>query len=417
MWFRLAGADWSGDGNSLGSMNTISGSWTVQCTTSGGISKTTGAGFVTQGGTWTGTFTLATGAEFTSATLTPSTAGTVTSSTSGSTVTVTIKNVSANCTLAVVATGGSTGDGGEDDTPVTPPSGETTSYSLPSADWLTANNMNTSYTLDYIFVDTACLLPAYATFNKIDIVAKTTGSMRVYLLNTRDLSIVDYYTVTASTTGTNTFDISGWTTYDTTKAYYVGVAGLTSGGTLAADYSSTTSIVGHKISLDGATVTTTGKPLGYVIHFDAVVTYCLPTETWLSDYSYTTQFTPGYIFMDTACLLPANATLLSIDVVTAKQSGNIGVYLLSADDMSIVASGTINATIKGGRNSYLSVSGLGSYDTTKSYYVGLAGQTDGGDFGADYNNNGVITGWRFDLDGSKKTSRNYPLGYLVRYTM
>ena len=116
MWFRLAGADWSGDGNSLGSMSSISGSWTVQCTTSGGISKTTGAGFVTQGGTWTGTFTLATGAEFTSAILTPSSAGTVTSTPSGSTVTITIANVSANCTLSVVATGGSGGS----DTPVNP---------------------------------------------------------------------------------------------------------------------------------------------------------------------------------------------------------------------------------------------------------------------------------------------------------
>lgn len=112
MWFRLAGADWSGDGNSLGSMSSISGSWTVQCTTSGGISKTTGAGFVTQGGTWTGTFTLATGAEFTSATLTPSTAGTVTSTPSGSTITITIANVSANCVLSVVATGGSSGGSG-----------------------------------------------------------------------------------------------------------------------------------------------------------------------------------------------------------------------------------------------------------------------------------------------------------------
>ena len=131
MWFRLAGADWSGDGNSLGSMNTISGSWTVQCTTSGGISKTTGAGFVTQGGTWTGTFTLATGATFTSATLTPSTAGKVTSTTSGSTVTVTIANVSANCTLAVVATGGS---GGGTIDPI--PSGGTNLWTITDTDAL-----------------------------------------------------------------------------------------------------------------------------------------------------------------------------------------------------------------------------------------------------------------------------------------
>lgn len=110
MWFKLATADFK-DKN-LGTMSSISNSWSVSCTTSGGIVKTTGDGTVTKGGTWTGTFTLSTGAEFTSATLTPSTAGTVTSTPSGTTVTVTIANVSANCTLAVVATGGSTGDGG-----------------------------------------------------------------------------------------------------------------------------------------------------------------------------------------------------------------------------------------------------------------------------------------------------------------
>ena len=111
MWFKLAGANWGS--NSLGSMDSISDSWTVQCTTSGGISKSTGAGFVTKGGTWTGTFTLTEGATFTSATLSPSSAGTVNSTVSGSTVTVTISGVTANCTLAVVATGGTSSGGGE----------------------------------------------------------------------------------------------------------------------------------------------------------------------------------------------------------------------------------------------------------------------------------------------------------------
>lgn len=115
MWFRLASANWTNTGN-LGTMDSISGSWTVTCTTSGGIVKATGDGMVTKGGTWTGTFTLSTGATFTSATLTPASAGTVTHTVSSSTVTVTIANVSANCTLAVVATGGS-GGGTTDPTP------------------------------------------------------------------------------------------------------------------------------------------------------------------------------------------------------------------------------------------------------------------------------------------------------------
>lgn len=123
MWFRLASANWTSTGN-LGTMDSISGSWTVTCTTSGGIVKTTGDGMVTKGGTWTGTFTLSEGAEFTSATLTPSSAGTVTPSTSGSTITVTIANVSANCTLSVVATGGNSGGSGGTNPPVTPPSGD-----------------------------------------------------------------------------------------------------------------------------------------------------------------------------------------------------------------------------------------------------------------------------------------------------
>jgi hypothetical protein len=118
MWFRLASAEWE-TGKHLGAMNVLANAWSVGYNVSGGITKTSGSGSVSKGGTLTATFTLSTGATFTSATLTPSTAGTVTSTTSGSTVTITIANVSANCTLSVVATGGSV----EPEAPVNPPSG------------------------------------------------------------------------------------------------------------------------------------------------------------------------------------------------------------------------------------------------------------------------------------------------------
>lgn len=129
MWFRLASAEWE-TGKHLGAMDVLADAWSVGYNVSGGITKTSGSGSVSKGGTLTATFTLSTGAEFTSATLTPSSAGTVTHTISSSTVTVTIANVSANCTLAVVATGDSTGGGGgnEGDTPVDTEIGTTTTF-------------------------------------------------------------------------------------------------------------------------------------------------------------------------------------------------------------------------------------------------------------------------------------------------
>ena len=118
MWFRLASAEWE-TGKHLGAMNVLANAWSVGYNVSGGITKTSGSGSVSKGGTLTATFTLATGATFTNATLTPASAGTVTHTVSSSTVTITIANVSANCTLSVVATSGNTGGG---DIPVTPPS-------------------------------------------------------------------------------------------------------------------------------------------------------------------------------------------------------------------------------------------------------------------------------------------------------
>lgn len=115
MWFKLVNANF-GD-NSLGKMDVLADAWNVTYNMSGGITKTSGSGMVSKGGTLTATFTLSTGASFTNATLTPASAGTVTHTVSSSTVTVTIKNVSANCTLSVVATGGSS-------TPVIPPNTE-----------------------------------------------------------------------------------------------------------------------------------------------------------------------------------------------------------------------------------------------------------------------------------------------------
>lgn len=120
MWFRLASAEWQ-TGKHLGAMDVLANAWSVGYNVSGGITKTSGSGSISKGGTLTAIFTLSTGATFTSATLTPASAGTVTHTVSSSTVTITVKNVSANCTLSVVATGGSV----EPETPVNPPSGYT----------------------------------------------------------------------------------------------------------------------------------------------------------------------------------------------------------------------------------------------------------------------------------------------------
>ena len=121
MWFKLVNANFSA--NSLGKMSDLSNSWQVYLTYSGGISKVSGSGSVAKGGTWTGTFTLAEGATFTSVTLSSGSASTPEKSISGSTVTVTVKNVASDITLALVATGASSGGSGGTTPPVNPPSG------------------------------------------------------------------------------------------------------------------------------------------------------------------------------------------------------------------------------------------------------------------------------------------------------
>ena len=129
MWFRLASAEWE-TGKHLGAMNVLANAWSVGYNVSGGITKTSGSGSVSKGGTLTAIFTLSTGATFTSATLIPASAGTVTHTVSSSTVTITVKNVSANCTLAVVATGGSSSGGGGNGGTGNTPSGNTATYLL-----------------------------------------------------------------------------------------------------------------------------------------------------------------------------------------------------------------------------------------------------------------------------------------------
>lgn len=117
MWFKLAKADWSGEGNNLGTMDSLMNAWSVTYSISGGLTKLNAPAFVTKGSTLTATFTLAEGATITG---TPSsTSGTVsTPSVSGTTVTITVTGISKNCTITIAATGGSV----EPETPVNPPS-------------------------------------------------------------------------------------------------------------------------------------------------------------------------------------------------------------------------------------------------------------------------------------------------------
>lgn len=186
MWFRLASANWTNTGN-LGTMDSISGSWTVTCSTSGGIVKTTGDGMVTKGGTWTGTFTLSEGATFTSATLTPSSAGTVSTSTSGTTVTVTIASVSNNCTLAVVATGGnsggdSSGSGGGSTTPDTDGVITLSNFSVAT---------KSDGTTKYLKVEDGCMVMAFNVETNTNYSVIDTGThnrFRFYGRTTKDSS-------------------------------------------------------------------------------------------------------------------------------------------------------------------------------------------------------------------------------------
>ena len=108
MWFKLVNANFT---TNLGTMSSLSNSWGVTWSVSGGIVKTSCPGSVTKGGTLNATLTLNSGASLTSIT---SSSGTLTKTVSGTTVTVTVTGISANCTITVVATGGTS-------TPVNPP--------------------------------------------------------------------------------------------------------------------------------------------------------------------------------------------------------------------------------------------------------------------------------------------------------
>ena len=106
MWFKLVNANFT---TNLGTMSSLSNSWGVTWSVSGGIVKTSCPGSVTKGGTLNATLTLNSGASLTSIT---SSSGTLTKTVSGTTVTVKVTGISANCTITVVATGGSSSGGG-----------------------------------------------------------------------------------------------------------------------------------------------------------------------------------------------------------------------------------------------------------------------------------------------------------------
>lgn len=119
MWFRLKKADFSNvDGQppkNLGTMTALSGSYFITWNVTGGLVKTNCPSYAvydkeTKKATLTATLTLAEGASLIG---TPSsTSGTVTHTVSGTTVTVTVANISENCTVTIAATGSSSGGGG-----------------------------------------------------------------------------------------------------------------------------------------------------------------------------------------------------------------------------------------------------------------------------------------------------------------
>ena len=100
MWFKLVNANFT---TNLGTMSSLSNSWGITWSVSGGIVKTNCPGSVAKGGTLNATLTLNSGASLTSIT---SSSGTLTKTVSGTTVTVKVTGISANCTITVVATGG-----------------------------------------------------------------------------------------------------------------------------------------------------------------------------------------------------------------------------------------------------------------------------------------------------------------------
>lgn len=125
MYLRLAKANFTVN---LGTMASLSKSWSVSYTTTSNITRTNCPSFVsynesTLKGTLTATVTLTAGATFDSVTVTSGTAGTPTTSINGQVVTITVPNVASNIALNIVATGGSAVTPPEEpETPVNPPS-------------------------------------------------------------------------------------------------------------------------------------------------------------------------------------------------------------------------------------------------------------------------------------------------------
>lgn len=325
---------------------------------------------------------------------------------------------------------------------------------LPTKGWLSQYSFTTEFTQDFIFLDTACLIPADYKFESVSIVCKKTGDLRVYFLNSENFNIETFHTVTATSVGTNTFDMTDFT-YDTTKAHYIAIAGLVNGGSIAAAYSNPDMITGYRWTLEGTEKTSRNYPLGYMITISKTLTYdkiskvesnlgnldellvdtrsdivsainkvvtltcdvttseiSLPTSTWLDTYSYTTAFTQDIIFLDTACILPANYKFESIDLIS-KQAGAMRVYFMDRNSFGIDTYTTVIASA--GKNTF-DMSTV-SYDRTKDYYIAIAGVSGGGSICADYSNDNKITGYRFNADGSEKTSRNYPLGYVIHASL
>lgn len=133
--------------------------------------------------------------------------------------------------------------------------------------------------------------------------------------------------------------------------------------------------------------------------------YTLPSPTWMTDNSYTTEFTQGYIFGDTRCKLNPGDDFLALDI-KVKSAGTIKVYILST---SFKIENSYEFTVSAGLNSNIDMSSV-EYDNTKAHYVAILGVNTS--LLALYTVTGSY-GYRLNADGSNNTARNYPLGYAI----
>jgi hypothetical protein len=183
MWFKLASATFS---THLGSMSSLSNSWSVTWFVSGGIIKTSCPGSVTKGGTLNATLTLNSGASLTSIT---SSSGTLTKTVSGTTVTVKVTGISANCTIAVVATGGSMPD-----IPVNPPSGGGITWYINSLDAVAATGKD--ITGGTIFTGSSIAPVAFDNAFNAKLVGKTIDTVEFVPEKAGDITLGVYNTTT-----------------------------------------------------------------------------------------------------------------------------------------------------------------------------------------------------------------------------